>query len=151
MQDKPLIERKFPVTESKHFETEDVSDDVLRFLVRVVATPDYYGVEINFSPASKNDYTTTKYYKQSEARSISSQLVENEATKLVSKLGTEQSVELATQLEFAADLAASLSYGDVVGMDDIKKYKRGRITPETLVDEFGEQILLEMDMDSNLL
>lgn len=139
------IEQTFPVTESKHFGEQELNEETISFLVRVIATPDYYAVKADISPLNNSEYTLEKIYKPAESREISSQIINNEAKKLTGLLGAEQAVELATQLDFAGDLAASISYGDVVGMDEIKKYKRGMISPEELVNSFGEKIIHEMD------
>ncbi len=141
----PTIEQSFPVSESTHFDTPVHEETRVTVLVRVIATPDYYGVWVQFSPTGTTEFTTNKYFKPSEARSVSSQILDNDAPRLIEKLGSDMAVSFAQQLDFSADLAASLSYGDVVGMEEIKQYKRGHIEPEELVNDFGLKLLEEID------
>lgn len=144
-EDTPTIQQSFPVSESDHFTLQEQSTNTVTSRVRVIATPDYYGVWLSFSPTGTTEFDKDKYYKPGEVRSISSQIINNDAPKLVTKLGSDNAIALAKELDFAADLAASLSYGDVVGMDEIKQYKRGMIDADELVNKFGLKLLDEMD------
>lgn len=106
----------------------------------MLQTPNAFVVELGISPPGTSEYTKEKQYTPGEARQIADQIQDADAPKLTRQFGDSQALDIATQLNLAANIAGTTAIGEMVGNEVIRAYTDEKITEEEFMHEFSREV-----------
>lgn len=134
------IEERIPISASNEFDrTIDISTQTLEAEANVLMTPSMYVVELRISPKGDSTWTNQFHWTSGEAHDLVEQLETRSAKKFVDKFGDSLTENIASELEFAANVASTNALRELAGDGVIDSYKEGKITAEEVAHELGHQ------------
>lgn len=108
--------------------------------VRVLQLPMAFVVELRISPSGTTNYTITQRLQPRDATGLAQHIRSQSTGELVQTFGEAETAHIADALEAAASYAGRHSLTELIGEDNLRAYRDGKITMDELSHEAERKI-----------